>query len=66
MWHWINDHWTALSDIGLLWVAPVLVVFLVSSFFRGVYRGGKADATLAAVRMDEDRTEEKKKPRAAA
>ena len=66
MLHWINDHWTVLSDIGLTWVVPVLFVFMAGRLFRSEYRSGDADVTLAALRMDEDRTEEKKKQRFAA
>lgn len=66
MWHWINDHWTALSDIGLAWIVPVLVAFIAGRLLRSEYRGRQSGITLAAVRMDEDGAEKMKNIRSAA
>jgi hypothetical protein len=61
LWDWINDHSTALNDIGLTWVVPALVVFMAGRLFRGVYHGGAAEMALAAVRIAENRTEDRNK-----
>ncbi len=66
MWHWLIDHWIVLSDIGLAWIAPVLVVFMAGRLLRIEYRGRQAGITVAAVRMDEDGAEKKKNLRSAA
>lgn len=63
MWHWILDHRSAFNDIGLAWLAPIVVVLVVSRLFRSGYRGGQAE--LVPVRTDEQPADAQK-PRSAA
>jgi hypothetical protein len=64
MWHWILDHRGAFNDIGLAWVAPVVLVFLAIRLFRPGYRRGEGE--LVPVRRDEPRTDAQQKSRSAA
>jgi len=34
MWHWISEHRTVFGDIGLAWIAPVLLVSIAARLFR--------------------------------
>ena len=63
MWHWILDHGSAFNDIGMAWIAPVLLLLVATRLFRPGYRRPEAEAI--RVRAD-DQTTEAQKPRSAA
>lgn len=60
MWHWILYHGAVLNDIGLAWVAPVLLVLVVGRMVRPGYRHGEPEFARVSSEERREKPEERR------